>query len=248
LAEQFLERGSKVVISGRSKDVVDAVAAELTVKYGSDSILGIPCDVREFSEVERLWQETVRAFGKVDIWINNAGISQAQIPFSHLEPEFIQDLIETNLIGAAYGAKVALTGFKEQGFGALYNMEGLGSDGRQVEGLGLYATSKYGLAYLTDYLAAEVKGTPLIVGAIQPGMVLTDLILDRYQGLEPEEWESARKIFNILAEKVDTVVPFLADQVLENGKNGARIAWLTPGKIFWRFFTAPFSKRDLFGF
>jgi len=134
----------------------------------------------------------------------------------------------------------------KQGRGAFYNMEGLGSDGRQVEGLTLYGTSKRALNYLTNSLVSEVKGSDVIVGAISPGMVLTDLILKRYEGKDPEEWESARRIFNILADRVETVTPYLAAQVLKNQKNGARIRWLTGGKAFWRFLTAVFRKRDLF--
>jgi short-subunit dehydrogenase len=125
-------------------------------------------------------------------------------------------------------------------------MEGLGSDGRQVEGLTLYGTSKRALNYLTNNLVNEVKGSDIIVGAISPGMVLTDFILSRYEDKTPEEWESARRIFNILADKVETVTPFIAEKVLENTKNGARIKWLTSGKVMRRFLTAGISKRNLF--
>jgi NAD(P)-dependent dehydrogenase (short-subunit alcohol dehydrogenase family) len=106
--------------------------------------------------------------------------------------------------------------------------------------------SKYGLSYLTRSLADEVKDTELIVGAIRPGMVLTDLILKRYENKQPEEWVEARRIFNILAEKVETVTPYIVDEILKNKKNGRIISWLTPEKILWRFATASFSKRDLF--
>jgi NAD(P)-dependent dehydrogenase (short-subunit alcohol dehydrogenase family) len=193
-----------------------------------------------------LWAYGKEKFGEIDIWINNAGIGQSQTDFWDLDPDLIQDLVDTNVTGAMFGAKVALAGFREQGRGAFYNMEGLGSDGRQVEGLTLYGSSKRALNYLSDSLASEVKGTEIIVGALSPGMVLTDFILGRYEGKDPDEWESARRIFNILADKVETVTPFLAEKVLQNQKNGVRILWLTPGKAFWRFLTASISKRDLF--
>jgi hypothetical protein len=91
-----------------------------------------------------------------------------------------------------------------------------------------------------------VKDTNIIVGAIRPGMVLTDFILSRYEGQDPSEWESARRIFNILADRVETVTPFLAEKILSNEKNNATIAWLTQSKMIWRFLTAAFTKRDLF--
>jgi len=246
LADNFLGLGHQVVISGRSQDSVDLVLEKLGDLHSPDRVGGFPCDMRDYHRVESLWNYAEERFGEIDIWINNAGIGQSQTDFWDLDTHLIQDLVDTNITGAMYGAKVALEGFNEQGRGALYNMEGLGSDGRQVEGLTLYGSSKRALNYLTDSLASELKGTDIIVGALSPGMVLTDFILSRYEGKDPSEWESARRIFNILADKVETVTPFLTEKMLKNQKNGARIMWLTPGKAFWRFLTASFSKRDLF--
>lgn len=246
LAECFLRQGHQVVISGRSQESVDQAVDQLAGLYPRDRMGTFPCDMRDYQRVEGLWHYGREKFGEIDIWINNAGIGQSQTDFWDLDPNQIQDLVDTNITGAMFGAKVALAGFQEQGRGAFYNMEGLGSDGRRVEGLTLYGTSKRALNYLTDSLASEVKGTEIIVGALSPGMVLTDFILSRYEGKDPGEWESARRIFNILADKVETVTPFLAEKVLQNQKNGARIQWLTPGKAFWRFLTASFIKRDLF--
>ena len=246
LAKNFLERGAQIVISGRSQESIDQACQSLKEDFSGDQILGVPCDMRDYNQVNNLWQKAQEHFGKVDIWINNAGIAQSQTDFWDLSPELISTLVETNITGAMYGAKVALAGFLSQGYGAFYNMEGLGSDGRRVDGLTLYGTSKYGLHYLSKNLAEEVKDTEVIVGALSPGMVLTDLLLRQYDDRDPEEWERAKKIFNILADKVETVTPFLAEQVLLNKKNGRTISWLTPGKAFWRFLTASISKRDLF--
>ena len=246
LAENFLRMGHQVVINGRSQDSVERAVKELSAAYPVERIEGVPGDMGEFSQVQGLWKAAAARFGVVDIWINNAGIALSQTEFWELEPDLIQDLVQTNITGAMYGARVALAGFLDQGWGAFYNMEGLGSDGRRVEGLTLYGTSKRALRYLTDSLAAEVDGTPIIVGALSPGMVLTDLILEGYRGRPAEEWASARRIFNILADRVETVTPYLAEKVLENKVNGARIQWLTPTKAAWRFLTAPFFRRDLF--
>ena len=246
LAEDFLQLGHQVVISGRSRDSVDRVVEKLADQHSPDRVGGFPCDMRDYQRVESLWMYGKERFGEIDIWINNAGIGQSQTDFWDLDIHLIHDLVDTNITGAMFGAKVALAGFREQGRGALYNMEGLGSDGRQVEGLTLYGTSKRALNYLTDNLASEVKGTGVIVGALSPGMVLTDFILGRYEGKDPSEWESAKKIFNILADKVETVTPFLVEKILQNDKNGARIKWLTTPKVMWRFMTAGISKRDLF--
>lgn len=246
LAENFLREGQNVVVSGRTRESVVAALAALEARFPAERVAGTPCDMRDYHQVEGLWQFAGNRFQRVDIWINNAGIAIPQAKFWELEDDRIERLVRTNVTGAMYGARVALAGFMAQGQGAFYNMEGLGSDGRRVEGLTLYGASKRALNYLTESLAAEVEGTGVIVGALSPGMVLTDLILKQYEGKAPEEWESARRIFNILADRVETVTPFLARKVLENTRNGARISWLTPAKVISRFLSARLIGRDLF--
>jgi len=246
LADSFLALGCSVTISGRNQSNVDDAAATLAAKHGADRVLGRACDVAQADQVQALWDAAKERFGRVDIWINNAGIALPQSKFWALPPDQIKAIVDTNTLGAMYGARVALQGMLEQGFGAVYNMEGLGSDGRRVQGLTPYGTTKYALAYLTDALAEEAKGTPVIVGAIRPGMVMTELITAQYEDRPPEEWAEAKRIFNILADRVETVTPWLAQKVLDNRKNGARISWLTPGKVIGRFLTAKFRRRDLF--
>ena len=246
LAECFLKSGHQVVLNGRREETLENALTTLAKNHPKELLAGIPGDVGVYQQVAQLWDFAVAQFGQVDIWINNAGIGQSQIPFWELEPGLIQNLVQTNLIGAMFGAQVALAGFQEQGRGAFYNMEGLGSDGRRVEGLAVYGTTKRALNYLTESLAGEVEGTNIIVGAISPGMVMTDLNLDRFRDRPREEWENTRRIFNILADRVDTVAPYIAEKVIQNRKNGARIQWLTREKVLWRFLTAGLTKRDLF--
>ena len=138
-----------------------------------------------------------------------------------------------------------MRGMLAQGFGAIYNMEGMGSDGRKHAGLTMYGTSKYAVHYFTESLALEAKETPVIVGGLRPGMVVTDLLTDRYKD-RPEEWERAKKIFNIIADRVENVSPWLAKRMLANQKNGAVLAYSSTWKLLWRFVSQPFVRRDLF--
>ena len=142
-----------------------------------------------------------------------------------------------------YGCSVALRGMRAQGRGALYNLEGLGSSGgRKVKGLSVYGASKAALRYFDDALALDTQGTPVIVGAIQPGMILTNMIVGQYVD-RPEEWAHDKKIFDILTSPVEMVAPWIARRVLENTRNGARIRWATGAKIMGRFLLAPFRRQ-----
>jgi NAD(P)-dependent dehydrogenase (short-subunit alcohol dehydrogenase family) len=154
-------------------------------------------------------------------------------------------VIAANLLGVVCGSQVAARGMLAQGGGAIYNMEGMGSDGRKHAGLTLYGTSKYAVHYFTESLALELKGSPVIAGALRPGMVVTDLILDRYRG-RPQDFARVKRIFNILADRVENVAPWLAGRILANRKNGAVLAYLSRAKLLWRFASSPFVKRDVF--
>lgn len=246
LADAFLARGCNVTVSGRTRDKVQGAVTSLSANHDAARMLGQPCDVTHFEQVQALWTASQVHWGQIDIWVNNAGIGSVQMDFWDLPSDDIAAVVETNVIGAMYGARVALQGMLAQGSGAIYNMEGLGSDGRRVEGLTLYGSSKHALKYLTDALAEETKQTPVLVGALRPGMVITDLLMHQYEE-RPEDLERAKRIFNILADHVDTVAPWLAERMLANRKKGARFQFLSRGKVIARFLTAPFSKRDLFG-
>jgi NAD(P)-dependent dehydrogenase (short-subunit alcohol dehydrogenase family) len=244
LAEEFLKLGCQVVVSGREQAPVDRAVAELAARHGPERVWGCACDVTQPDQAQALWDGAVQRFGRVDVWINNAGISTPLQPLWEQDPEAMRAVVETNLVGAINGAHAALRGLLAQGSGSLYNLEGFGSDGRTMAGMAPYGITKRAIAYLTDALVKETKGTAVVVGALRPGMVMTRLITDQYEN-KPEEWERAKGIFNVLADRVETVTPYLARRVLSNKKSGVRIRWLSGAKSTLRFLTAPFHKRHV---
>jgi len=245
MANAFLARGCSVMISGRTKEDVDRATAVLRQQYPRQNISGYPCDVQDPGQVESLWRKAVSDFEHVDVWINNAGVSGDQQVISESPPAQAESIVKTNLLGVIYGSQVAARGMIEQGHGSIYNMEGMGSDGRMHEGLVLYGMTKYGVCYFTKGLAKEISNNPIIVGSIRPGMVVTDLIIRQYEG-RPEEWKRAKRIFNIIADRVEVVAPGLVDQVLKNNRNGVHLSRSTGWRMLFRLIAQPFSHRDLF--
>lgn len=245
LAQAFLERGCAVTVSGREQAGVEQALENLGRLHEAERIYGQACDVREPGQVQALWDGAHRHFGQVDIWINNAGLSGPQAKAWLISPEQASQVVETNLLGAIHGSRVAVAGMLAQGFGSIYNMEGMGSDGRMHDGLTLYGTTKYALRYFTDSLVKETAGTGLVIGALRPGMVVTDLITRQYEH-RPQDWERARRIFNLIAERVEVVTPWLADQILANQQHGARLRYMTTARMLKRMLVLPFRKRDVF--
>ncbi len=244
LAEEFLKRNCAVVINGRSQDSVDKAVSTLSERYSADAILGCACDVSNYEQVQAMWDATVARFSKVDYWVNNAGIDHNNVMFWELSPEDYQQVVDINLYGIMHASHIAIKGMTAQGHGQIFNMEGFGSGGRKRGGLTTYGTTKYALRYFTQSLQKEAKDKPVLIGTLSPGMVVTDLLMGGYTS--EEEKERAKKFFNILADKVETVTPYLVEEMLANTKDGTSIAWLTTPKIIWRFLTSRFIKRDLF--
>lgn len=230
LVTEFLKRGCQVATCGRT--AADSPA------------LSLVADVTDEAAMQRLWDQTVSAYGRVDVWINNAGISAPRRAFADLDLAAARQVIDVNLVGAMTGSSVALRGFAAQGHGQLWNMEGFGSGGQKAAGMAVYGASKQALTYFTQALLKDTKGSPVQVGLLSPGIVVTELLTGDYAD-DPEGFAKAKKIFNILGDRVETVTPWLADQVLKTDKTGAHVQWLTKPKAFGRFATA-FRKRDLF--
>ena len=236
MAQEFLRQGCQVVINGRKPEAIQAAMEKCSAIAGKERLLGVCATSVNPADLQRLWDEAVAHFGRVDVWINNAGISNMLREFWTLEPDELRSVIETNVIGSMYGSRVAIRGMLEQGGGALYNLEGLGSDknARKVRGLAPYGTSKAALRYFNDALMKEVEGLPVIVGALQPSMVYTDMISKQYEN-DPVGWEKNKRLFSILSQPVDVVAPFLVRRILENQKNGVRIHFSSTFKITWGF-------------
>jgi NAD(P)-dependent dehydrogenase (short-subunit alcohol dehydrogenase family) len=246
LARSFLERGCKVVLTSRSTDGAERAAKELATEVaGSDErVLGVACDVTDPASVEALWEAAVERFGSVDVFVNNAGMS---IPRGHIweaETDDLHAIVDTNLLGPLLVAKVVIGAMVHQGHGQLWLMEGFGSDGTAQPGIAPYGATKRGVNYLVKALAKDTEETPVQVCALSPGIVITDLLLDDYVA-GTEAAERAHRIFKILGDRVETVTPWLADQVLATDKTGSKVAWLTRGKAAGRFMTA-WRGRDPF--
>jgi NAD(P)-dependent dehydrogenase (short-subunit alcohol dehydrogenase family) len=245
LAEAFLALGCTVTISGRGETAAHQAAAKLAERFGAQRVIGIPCDVNDPAALQELWNASIKRFNKVDLWINNAGWSGEQGMVWERPSAEVDSIVSTNITGSIYGAQTAMRGMLKQGFGAIYNMQGMGADGRKHAGLAVYGTTKYAVHYFTQSLALEAKGTPVVIGGLRPGMIVTDMIFDRYKD-RPADFARAKPIFNIIAERVENVAPWLAGRMLANKRNGAILSYSSSPKLLWRFISQPFVRRDLF--
>jgi NAD(P)-dependent dehydrogenase (short-subunit alcohol dehydrogenase family) len=244
LAREFLKLDCNVVVSGRKQEDVNKVVEDVARLKGSECISGLACDVSDPDQVQALWDHAVERFGRVDIWINNAGTSHTQAPAWQIPSATTRAVLRANVEGLVNGSCVAYAGMLQQGGGMICNMLGLGSDGRKVAGLAIYGTSKAAVKYYTDALIEEAMNSPVKVCSLSPGMVLTDLLLKQKDRSEAE-WQQLLKVYNLLADTVENVTPWMARQILENQKHGAAIRYFTFGRLLSHLFATLTHKRDI---
>jgi NAD(P)-dependent dehydrogenase (short-subunit alcohol dehydrogenase family) len=155
LAVEFLKRGHNVVVSSRRQADVDKAVAELAA-VGMAKAVGRTCDVTKKADVQALWDFAVATFGHVDFWINNAGRATSRFAVHELPEELVHTLVDGNLKGSIFGSQVAITGFRRQGSGALYNMLGGSFDGKRLTpNMGVYSATKSADWLMTKYLVRE---------------------------------------------------------------------------------------------
>lgn len=175
IAEACAAAGAAVMISSSNALAVEETAAALAEK--NQRIGGAVCDVRKAADVERLLKDSIDAFGRVDVWINNAGVPQGVIPLDELSEDEANQIIMVNLIGTMNGCRVVLPYFKKNG-GTIINITGKGGDGKSSAFTSVYAASKAAVSSLTKSLAEENAGSPVSIHLLSPGMVPTDFYRD----------------------------------------------------------------------
>ncbi len=245
LAAEFLKRDCRVVVNGRSQSAVEQAVGDLASRCSPDRVKGQPGDMTQYDHVQQLWDSARSHFGPIDIWINNAGVAHPDLKFWRLPQEAIDTTVNLNLSGLMYGCRVAINGMLAQGHGFVYNMYGFGSTGMLRSGMSIYGSTKRAVNYFTEALVKELAGQPVKIGSLSPGMVVTDLVSAQYKD-RPEDFERAKKVFNLLADRVENVTPHLVEQILSNDRSGAALKHMSTPRMMSRLITGRIRKRDLF--
>jgi NAD(P)-dependent dehydrogenase (short-subunit alcohol dehydrogenase family) len=247
LAREFSKAGCRVFLTGRSIEAAKAAASSLSAETGGEFHAGAG-DSGSWEDTARLAAEAKAAMGGIDVWVSNAGVNQGRGMVWELEAGDMAAVLRTDLLGPMLSAKAAFDAMRERG-GWLWFVEGHGSDGRIMAGLSAYGTAKRGLAYLWRALALEAasSGSKVEVGAVSPGIMITDFVRASLEDADAERRKRTLAAFNALGDRPETVAAFLVPRMLAARKGGARIAWLTGPKIMWRFLSAPITRRRLIG-
>lgn len=169
IAEAFAAQGAQVVISDLDQAAVDQVAGEIS----ATKAIGVKANVMQAADIEQLFAKTVEKFGRVDIVVNNAGITRDALMVRMDEKDWDM-VLDINLKGAFLVTKAAARIMMKQRSGRIVNISsivGLGGNAGQAN----YAASKAGLIGLTKSAAKELCTRGVTVNAVAPGFIETEM-------------------------------------------------------------------------
>jgi short-subunit dehydrogenase len=177
LAALFIKKGAKVILSGRDVAELNKVAEEI-------GGIVIVADVTKEKEVIELAEQVLEKFGRIDIWINNAGIWLPRASAENIDIKRAHDLIEVNLFGLMYGSRAAIRQMKKQSSGIIVNIISTSAlSGRPNQSA--YSASKHAAKGFTDSLREEITEKAIKVIGVYPGGMKTDLFNEQ----KPDEFD-----------------------------------------------------------
>lgn len=223
------------MITSRNEQAVAEIAGRL--KNQGLNAIGISADVSNPADLKKLFQYTIKEFGKIDVWINNAGLSGGYRYLHDLTSEEISDIINTNLTGLVDACRMILDYFINQKGGILINMSGRGGRSESSPYTAVYACTKAAISNLTKSLAAEYRKYPVSIHYVLPGMMQTDFYVDIKvsRGFENTE-KTIRLVMNAFGTPLDTVARLFV-----------KISGQKPGRFTGKAYSTMNSVRMLIG-
>ena len=172
VALALAREGAMVVVNyNGSKERADEVVAEIE-KNGGKAV-AIRCNVSDFEQAKEFFTGVVKEYGRIDVLVNNAGITRDNLLMKMSEEEF-QDVIQTNLAGVFHGVKFVTRPLMKQRQGRIINMASVSGIMGNM-GQANYSASKAGVIGLTKAAAKELSSRSITVNAVAPGFIATDM-------------------------------------------------------------------------
>lgn len=193
LAKFLLAEGGNVVVSSESAEAVRKAEKELSCD-------GFCADVTVPEDVRKLGAYAFRKYGKIDVWINNAGIQIVPSFLEEIDVQRMRQLFDVNFFGYFYGCRTALAYMKTVREGVIVNINSTaGLGGKPM--IAAYASSKFAVRGLTESLREELKGSGVAVYGVFPGGMKTEIYKDKY----PSDFEEYMEVDAVAKKVVDNL-------------------------------------------
>jgi len=180
IARRFVQEGACVALSSRDLGRTEAARARIGV---FDRTLAIACDVSRRSDLEHLRDATLRHFGRLDVWVNNAGYGLSD-SVADMDMGQCRAMFDTNLFGAIEGMQVAIPVMRKQGSGAIINISSVAGH-LPLPGKAAYSASKFAMNAIGKAAGMELAGTGINVLTVCPGYIDTNFAENTVKGRSP---------------------------------------------------------------
>jgi len=233
IAKLFLERGARIVLLSRDANRAESARARIGQP---DRTLALSCDVRNREEIDRVLGLTVHHYGRIDIWINNAGFGMADSAAA-MDMSVCRDLFDTNYFGAVASMQAVIPIMRQQGGGAIINISSVAGH-VPLPFNGAYSASKFAMNALGKGARIELKDENIDVLTVCPGYVRTSfqenivrgktgkrVRPDSVRGITAERVARAT-LQGYLKRKREVVVPWTMHPVI-------KLYQLFPGIVEW---------------
>jgi 3-hydroxy acid dehydrogenase / malonic semialdehyde reductase len=181
-ARIFAQAEAKVILSARRSERLEILAQELEREFKAD-VYTLPMDVTDRSQVESQLSTLPEDWSKIDILINNAGLSRGLDKLYEGNIQDWEEMIDTNVKGLLYVTRSVVPGMVERGRGHVINIGSLAGHQTYPKG-NVYCGTKVAVRAISEGLKQDLLGTPLRVTSVDPGLVETEFSKVRFRGDE----------------------------------------------------------------
>ena len=201
IAERLVEHGAKVTISSRKPNAVEAVAAEINAKHPGHAI-AVPANISSKDDLQRLVDETRKAFGRIDVLVCNAASNPYYGPMSGIPDDAFRKILDNNIVSNNWIINMVAPEMKERRDGSIIIVSSVGGL-RGTAVIGAYAISKAADMQMARNLAQELSPHNVRVNCVAPGLVKTDFAKALWDTPEGEKRASSGTPLRRLGEPDD---------------------------------------------
>ena len=170
----FAGKGCRVALAARSQKLIETIAGQINVSGGR--AMAVATDVSDKEQIRNLCDTVLAAWGRIDIWVNNAGFG---IDYDGIfaPEEWVEQIFSVNLMGVYWGTRIAahaMLSNVSSPRGIIVNISSIASEAPILPHLALYKATKAGVDILSEGLAAELESSKVRIINIKPGLTRTN--------------------------------------------------------------------------
>ena len=173
-AEAFVREGAAVILTASRQETADKAVAQLKEKFPNAAVEGIWPNLSSYDEVKAAADAVIEKYGKIDVLVNNAGVSEST-PLSNYTESLFDKVLDLNVKAVFNFSKAVSEHMTQQGSGVILNTSSMVSRDGQPAGIA-YPTSKAAVNAFTLSLARELGPKGIRVNAVAPGITETDMM------------------------------------------------------------------------